>query len=60
MYFEWFTKNFNVRNQVTSEIKRKEVGVMYTKLEIYVYLQIMFSKEITISIFNKITCGKQD
>lgn len=60
MYFEWFTKNFNVRNQVTSEIKRKEVGVMYTKLEIYIYLQIMFSKEITISIFNKIICGKQD
>lgn len=60
MYFEWFTKNFNVRNQVTSEIKRKEVGVMYTKLEIYIYLQIMFSIEITISIFNKITCDKQD
>lgn len=60
MYFEWFTKYFNVRNQVTSEIKRKEVGVMYTKLEIYINLQIMFSKEITISIFNKITCDKQD
>lgn len=28
VYFERFTKNFNVRNQVSSEIKRKEVGVM--------------------------------
>lgn len=28
VYFERFTKNFNDRNQVSSEIKRKKVDVM--------------------------------
>lgn len=50
-------ENFNVRNQVTSEMQRKEVAVMLimlTKFESYTCLQTMKNKEITLNSQNNL------